>query len=61
MIKVQTFVQPYSVLTNGRKTLDEMQGFLNTIGQENIIHFTSSALPGIGFNHVIVYNDRSQD
>ena len=54
MIRLQTFKCGAFIPKN---TLEEVEEFLNQVGQENIIYFTCSGHPSAPFNYTIVYND----
>ena len=56
MIRLQTFSLGAGVFYS-KKTHNEIEDFLNQVGQENIIYFTCSGDPGAPFNYTIVYND----
>ncbi|HIT18153.1 MAG TPA: hypothetical protein IAB57_00885 [Candidatus Fimivivens faecavium] len=54
MIRLQTFTCGGLISKN---TQEEVEDFLNQVGQENILYFTCSGHPSTPFNYVIVYND----
>lgn len=56
MIRLQTFSLGAGVFYS-KKTHNEIEDFLNQVGQENITYFTCSGDPGAPFNYTIVYND----
>ena len=55
MIRLQTFSLGGGLMYS-QKVHDEIEDFLNQVGQENIIYFTCSGSSS-PFNYTIVYND----